>query len=79
MRVNQIPARLHSADDRKIAKALGLVESNVDMNELRQRLRSHVTHKMTPLMFEYDLLQRAKAKKQHIVLPEGKEEKILSR
>ena len=77
MRVNQIPARLHSADDRKIAKALGLVESNVDMNELRQRLRSHVTHKMTPLMFEYDLLQRAKAKKQHIVLPEGTEERIL--
>ncbi|MGY6277219.1 phosphate acetyltransferase [Methylomonas sp. MgM2] len=77
MRVNQIPARLHSADDRKIAKALGLVESNIDMNELRQRLRSHVTHKMTPLMFEYDLLQRAKAKKQHIVLPEGAEERIL--
>lgn len=77
MQVSQIPARLHSADDRKIAKALGLVESNIDMNELRQRLRSHVTHKMTPLMFEYDLLQRAKAKKQHIVLPEGTEERIL--
>ena len=28
-------------------------------------------------MFEYDLLQRAKAKKQHIVLPEGEEERIL--
>ena len=77
MRVSQIPARLHSGDDRKIAKALGLVENNIDMNELRQRLRSNVTHKMTPLMFEYDLLQRAKAKKQHIVLPEGTEERIL--
>lgn len=77
MQVAEIPARLHSADDRKIAKALGLVESNIDMNELRQRLRSHVTHKMTPLMFEYDLIQRAKAKKQHIVLPEGTEERIL--
>ena len=77
MKVDQIPARLHSADDRKIAKALGLVESNIDMNELRLHLHSHVTHKMTPLMFEYDLLQRAKAKKQHIVLPEGTEERIL--
>lgn len=77
MQVSQVPARLHSQDDRKIAKALGLVESNVDIPELRYRLLSQVTHKMTPLMFEYDLLQRAKAKKQHIVLPEGSEERIL--
>ncbi len=77
MRVSQVSARLHSQDDRKIAKALGLVESNLDMTELRQRLRRKVMHKMTPLMFQYDLLQRAKAKKQHIVLPEGTEERIL--
>ena len=77
MQVSQVPARLHSQDDRKIAKALGLVESNIDINELRHRLISKVSHKMTPLMFEYDLLQRAKAKKQHIVLPEGNEERIL--
>lgn len=77
MRVSQVSARLHSQDDRKIAKALGLVENNIDISELRHRLLSQVTHKMTPLMFEYDLLQRAKAKKQHIVLPEGTEERIL--
>ncbi|QPK64568.1 phosphate acetyltransferase [Methylomonas sp. LL1] len=77
MRVSQVPARLHSQDERKIAKALGLVESNINMNEIRLQLRSKVTHKMTPLMFEYDLIQRAKAKKQHIVLPEGGEERIL--
>lgn len=77
MQVSQVSARLHSQDDRKIAKALGLVENNVDMSELRQRLTGKVPHKMTPLMFEYDLLQRAKAKKQHIVLPEGTEERIL--
>lgn len=77
MQVSQVPARLHSQDDRKIAKALGLVENNINMNELRQCLISKVAHKMTPLMFEYDLIQRAKAQKQHIVLPEGNEERIL--
>ncbi len=77
MLVSQVRARLHSQDDRKIAKALGLVESNIDMVELRLRLCSKAAHKMTPLMFEYDLLQRAKAKKQHIVLPEGTEDRIL--
>ncbi|WP_415880381.1 phosphate acetyltransferase [Methylomonas sp. TEB] len=77
MQVSQVTARLHSQDDRKIATALGLIESNMNMVELRLRLCSKVSHKTTPLMFEYDLLQRAKAKKQHIVLPEGNEERIL--
>jgi phosphate acetyltransferase len=47
------------------------------MVELRLRLCSKTICKTTPLMFEYDLLQRAKAHKQHIVLPEGNEERIL--
>jgi len=77
MKVSQVPASLHSQDDRKIAAALGLIESNINMVELRLRLCSKVGHKTTPLMFEYDMLQRAKARKQHIVLPEGNEERIL--
>jgi len=77
MQVSQVTSFLHSQDDRKIATALGLIESNINMVELRLRLCSKVAHKTTPLMFEYDLLQRAKAKKQHIVLPEGSEERIL--
>lgn len=77
MLVSQVDAHLHSHDERKIAKALGLVESNINMVELRLRLCSNASHKMTPLMFEYELLQRAKARQQHIVLPEGGEERIL--
>ncbi|WP_427500834.1 phosphate acetyltransferase [Methylomonas sp. MED-D] len=77
MQVSQIGPRLHSQNERKIAKALGLVEANINMVGLRLRLSSKVSGKITPLMFEYDLLQRAKAKKQHIVLPEGNEERIL--
>ena len=75
--VSQISGQLSWQDDRKIAKALGLIENHINLVELRLRLLSKVSHKMTPLMFEYELLQRAKAKKQHIVLPEGNEERIL--
>lgn len=77
MQVSQVQARFHSQDERKIAKALGLVENHINLVELRLRLRSQVAHKMTPLMFEYEMLQRAKANKQHIVLAEGNEERIL--
>jgi len=77
MKVSQVRARLYSQNERKIAKALGLVENNINMIELKLRLCTQNSNKMTPLMFEYDLVQRAKAKKQHIVLPEGTEERIL--
>jgi len=77
MQVSQVPARLHSQDERKIAKALGLVENHIDMSALRARLHDNISQKMTPIMFEYELVQRAKAQKQHIVLPEGNEERIL--
>jgi len=77
MNVSHVRARLDAQNERKIAKALGLVESSINMIELKLRLCSQNSNKITPLMFEYDLLQRAKAKKQHIVLPEGEEERIL--
>ena len=77
LKVSQVKAKLDSKNERKIAKALGLVESNINLLELKLRLCAQNTSKLTPLMFEYDLLQRAKAKKQHIVLPEGEEERIL--
>ena len=32
---------------------------------------------MTPLMFEYEIIHRAKSDQRHIVLPEGEEERIL--
>ena len=32
---------------------------------------------MTPIMFEYELIERAKAEPKHIVLPEGNDERVL--
>ncbi|WP_031433099.1 phosphate acetyltransferase [Methylomarinum vadi] len=77
LNVTHVPARLRSQNERKIATALGLVENNINMEEFKQRLLTHKTRRVTPLMFEYELLQRAKANPRHIVLPEGEEERIL--
>ncbi|BCG64569.1 MAG: phosphate acetyltransferase [Methyloprofundus sp.] len=77
MQVKEVRAKFYSQDERKIATALGLVESNLDFDELRQRLAEKHSERVTPLMFEYEQMQRAKADIQHIVLPEGQEERIL--
>ncbi|MHC4255679.1 MAG: phosphate acetyltransferase, partial [Planctomycetota bacterium] len=62
---------------RKIAAALGVVEAHVDITELEKRISGTPSKVITPLMFEYELISRAKKEKQHIVLPEGLDERIL--
>lgn len=77
MRVKEVRAQFYSQDEQKVATALGLVESNLDFAQLRQRLDAQHPEKVTPLIFEYEQIQRAKANIQHIVLPEGTEDRIL--
>ncbi len=64
-------------DERKIAAALGLFEDHVPSQELEERIRVTRSAKMTPLRFGYELIERAKAGRRHIVLPEGRDERIL--
>lgn len=77
MKVNQVSSALTPENEHKIASALGLVEANVPLPELERFLASERGTRVTPLMFEYELVQRARAETQHIVLPEGNEERIL--
>jgi len=75
--VTRVHGQLHAQNESKIASALSLVENSIDMPMLKQRLLSNTSHRVTPIMFEYELMQRAKANPKHIVLPEGEEERIL--
>ncbi|MBW2118300.1 MAG: phosphate acetyltransferase [Deltaproteobacteria bacterium] len=76
-RVDKIHARISPDDDRKITRALAVFEKNVDTEQLEEKVITTRTAIVTPKMFEYELLQRARTHKQHIVLPEGEEERIL--
>jgi phosphate acetyltransferase len=64
-------------NDRKIATALGVFESHVDTRQLEDRIQVVRSNRVTPMMFEYELIERAKADRRRIVLPEGAEERIL--
>jgi phosphate acetyltransferase len=68
---------IHPEDERKIATALGLFESAVDKAELGRRIAVEVPTRVTPIMFEYELIERARSDRRHIVLPEGDDERIL--
>ena len=77
MDISAVRAVLKPTNDRKIASALGLFESHVDVKELEDRIEVVRSSRRTPIMFEYDLIERAKSDRRHIVLPEGAEERIL--
>jgi len=72
-----LEGRLTADNPRKADAALGAFESSVDMVELASRLDVARSDRVTPLMFEYDLIERARANRRQVVLPEGLEERIL--
>jgi phosphate acetyltransferase len=76
-KVNSIVSVIHPESERKIVLALGVFESGVDVAELAERIAVVRSTRVTPIMFEYNLIERAKSDRQHIVLPEGVEDRIL--
>jgi phosphate acetyltransferase len=62
---------------RKIETALGLFEAHIDVAALAERIELARAETVTPIMFQYDLVERAQAANAHIVLPEGTDDRIL--
>ncbi len=77
MQVASVPPALTPGNDRKIAAALGGFETHVDLKQLEERIKLVRSERVTPIMFEYELIGKAKADRRHIVLPEGEEDRIL--
>ncbi|MGH1547715.1 phosphate acetyltransferase [Leifsonia poae] len=77
VRITHARGRLAADSQRKYDTALALFERHVDAGALLARLDVTRHDVVTPLMFEYDLIERARAAKKHIVLPEGEDDRIL--
>ncbi|WBB66639.1 phosphate acetyltransferase [Micromonospora sp. WMMD812] len=74
---SRIEGRPSAANPRKVEAALGAFERCVDTDDLARRLRVSRATRVTPLMFENELIDRARTRRRHLVLPEGSEERIL--
>ncbi|SPD72168.1 Phosphate acetyltransferase [uncultured Desulfobacterium sp.] len=75
--VNKVHAGISPDNERKITRALEVFDKNIDAKQLAAKIIQTRTKIVTPKMFEYGLLQKAKAHRQHIVLPEGEDERVL--
>jgi len=74
-----VRGRITPEAERKVETALALFEAHVDGDALLERLRFArvAADVVTPLQFERELLERARAHRRRIVLPEGTEERVL--
>jgi phosphate acetyltransferase len=76
-RLKAVTSRLKSTDHEKINLIIQIFNENVETEVLARQIAHIRTQGITPKMFTYNLIQQAKAKKRHIVLPEGTEPRIL--
>ena len=68
---------IRTTSRRKIAAALGEFNAGVDVEQLTSQIRLSHPDVVTPLMFSFGLLERARGDRKRIVLPEGTDERIL--
>ncbi|MER7910537.1 MULTISPECIES: phosphate acetyltransferase [unclassified Streptomyces] len=72
-----LEGKLNAATPRKAETALGLFERHVDTADLLKRISVARSGRVTPMMFEHELLEQARADRRRVVLPEGTEERVL--
>ncbi len=76
-RVAATRGRVTASSERKIDTAIELMDTYVDTADLLAQLAIPIPTVITPQMFTYQLLDRARADRKRIVLPEGEDDRIL--
>jgi phosphate acetyltransferase len=76
-RLSRVRGPMTSASTKKIETARRLFAEGVDADALLSAVDLPLSGVTTPLMFEYQLMERARADRKHIVLPESTDDRIL--
>lgn len=77
-KVANVKPKIRPGITRKIDLSIATFEKYVDTEFLVDRFRNYHTEVVTPHMFQYNLVAKAKSSKKHIVLPEGTDKRILT-
>ena len=76
-RIGAIKSKIYANNTHKIETSISTFEKYVDNDALSERLITFVPEGMTPKMFQYNMVKRAKQHRKHIVLPEGNDDRII--
>nr|BFF39996.1 phosphate acetyltransferase [Tenacibaculum mesophilum] len=77
-RLGAVRSHIYAENIDKIKMSINMFEKYVDVASLNEKLVSYKgSEVLTPRMFQYNLLKKAKEVRKHIVLPEGNDDRIL--
>lgn len=76
-KIGAVKPKIYATHSKKILLSLDTFDTYVNREGLTNILTSYSSNKVSPSMFQYSLLQKAKMHRKHIVLPEGNDERII--
>jgi phosphate acetyltransferase len=77
-KIGAVRSHMYAENKEKITISLNTFDKYVEVDKLNEKLITFKSNGITPRMFQYNLLKRAKTVRKHIVLPEGNDDRILT-
>lgn len=77
-KIGGIKSKIYANNKQKIEISIATFEKYMDVDTLSEKLITFEADGMTPKMFQYNLVKRARQHRKHIVLPEGNDDRILA-
>lgn len=75
--IGNIKSKIYADNIQKIETSINTFDKYVDLDVLIDKFNAFKAEGMTPKMFQYNMVKRARAHRKHIVLPEGNDERII--
>lgn len=75
--IGAIKSKIYANNKQKIQTSIATFDKYIDVDALSDKFTAFESEGITPKMFQYNLVKRAKKHRKHIVLPEGNDERIL--
>lgn len=76
-RIGAIKSKIYADNIKKIETSIQAFQKYVNLDELSEKLVTFEVDGITPRMFQYNLLKKARKERKHIVLPEGNDDRVL--
>ncbi|GGK34567.1 phosphate acetyltransferase [Yeosuana aromativorans] len=76
-KIGAVRSHMYAENKDKIIMSLNTFDKYCNIDELSDKLVTFTQRGITPRMFQYNLLKRAKKSRKHIVLPEGNDDRII--
>ena len=76
-KIGNIKSQIYADNTLKIETSINTFDKYIDTENLATKLSAFEAEGMTPKMFQYNLVKRARKHRKHIVLPEGNDDRIL--